>query len=177
MIQMGISDDFGMSRGGIDEMAMMDHDGLERMCPAVWQPQGPGQQQLRCFDTRSSGIPGACWDPPPVAPTSHIELPQMSWFQRRLERSANGGTIGTIGTWIDWYRQFLFSLYWFALGECPCAFSTTIPSLFRLRRSLWDFVSVDASQSCNYWFCFNTSATVHSVSLALLYTSAIKWRI
>lgn len=33
---------------------------------------------VECFDTRSSGIPGACWDPPPVAPTSHIELPQMS---------------------------------------------------------------------------------------------------
>lgn len=36
---------------------------------------------VECFDTRSSGIPGACWDPPPVAPThtsSHMELPQMS---------------------------------------------------------------------------------------------------
>ena len=65
-----ILDDFGMSMGGVDEMIEMDHDG-------PWAV-APGQQQLRCFDTRSSGIPGACWDPPQVAPTSHIELPQMS---------------------------------------------------------------------------------------------------
>ncbi|CAK9045409.1 Triacylglycerol lipase SDP1 [Durusdinium trenchii] len=36
---------------------------------------------VECFDTRSSGIPGACWDPPAVEPGragSHVELPQFS---------------------------------------------------------------------------------------------------